>query len=144
MLIWFFIGVALILLELATPLFILIFFGIGAWAAALMSIIYPGTEQEIVTFIIVSLISLIVLRKKMLKIFQGKQSKKNITTLTFPHIGRQAEVIEDISPKYEGQVSVGGSYWRATATTFIPKGDRVTVLACAENDEILLIVEPIL
>ena len=141
MLIWFLIGAGFIVLELFTPVFILIFFGVGAWAAALVARFFPGIEQEIITFIIVTIITLVLLRKKMVEIFQGKQS--NINATNFPHIGRQAEVIKEISPKQEGEVSVGGSFWRATASTIIPEGSMVIVLSCAENDELLLIVEPI-
>ena len=136
--VWFFIGTGFILFELFTPVFILVFFGIGAWAAALMSLIFPGIEGEIITFILVSLLSLIVLRKKMLEVFQGKQSKNNPNP---PHyIGRQAEVVKDISPTHEGEISLGGS-WRATAKTLIATGSTVIVLSSAENDELLLLVE---
>ena len=141
-LIWFLIGAGLIFAELFTPVFIFVFLGIGAWGATLMAIIYPGIEQEIITFICVTLVTLIVLRKKMLTIFQGKQSKNNPTPP--PYVGKQAEVVKDINPKHEGEIAIGGSFWRATAKTPIPKGDMVIVLSCAENDELLLIVEPLL
>lgn len=142
MLIWFLIGAIFILLELFSPLFVFIFFGIGAWAAALMTMIFPGIEQEIITFIVVAIATLLILRKKMLEIFQGKRSK--VSLINFPHIGRQAEVTKDISSKCEGEISVGGSYWRATSNTLISTGSMVTVISCVENDELLLVVEPVL
>lgn len=142
MLIWFLIGAALILLELFTPAFVFIFMGIGAWGASLMTLIYPGIKYEVTTFIVVTLVTLFVLRRKMVEIFQGKESKGN--PMTNPQIGRQAEVVKDISSKQEGEIYVGGSYWRATADTPIAKGSIVIVRSCAENDELVLIVDPIL
>ena len=139
MIIWFTIGAILILLELFTPMFIFLFFGIGAWAAALVAIIFPGLQQEIIAFITVTLLSLFFLRQKMIETFQGKKSKLNPNL--FPHIGKQAEATKDISPTQEGEISVGGSYWRATATTFIAKDSIVIVRSCAPDDELLLIVE---
>ena len=142
-LIWFLIGAGFILLELVSFMFIFAFFCIGAWAAALVAAIFPGLEQEIITFIVVTILSLLILRKKMVEIFQGNESKTNPTS-NFPHSGRQAEVVTDITPHREGEISLGGSFWRATAKTDIPAGSAVTVLSCVENDELLLLVEPIL
>ena len=51
--IWFVIGIACMVAELFTPAFIIAFFGIGAWAAALVAAICPGLEQELAAFLIV-------------------------------------------------------------------------------------------
>ncbi len=142
MLIWFAIGTALLLLELLTPTFMLMFFGFGAWGAALVAYIYPGTPQEIITFIIVAAVSLFLFRSKMKNIFQGLQSssQQNPSIENFPYIGKEARVHKDISPQKEGEVFVGGSYWRATSDIAIPKDTIVLIQKQDPDDNQLLIV----
>ena len=48
---WFVIGAALMVAELFTPAFIIVFFGVGAWAAALVAAVHPGLEGELVAFL---------------------------------------------------------------------------------------------
>ena len=47
---WFVIGAALMVAELFTPAFIIVFFGVGAWAAALVAAVHPGLEGEPVSY----------------------------------------------------------------------------------------------
>ncbi len=139
--VWFALGAALMLAELFTPAFVIVFFGVGAWAAALTAAVWPGLEQELAVFLIVSLLALIFLRRRLVSVFQGRQSvAKNAPD--FPHAGRQAEVTRDIPAGAEGEIALGGSFWRATSTDALPKGAQVRVLAPAPMDELLLIVEP--
>ncbi len=142
MLIWFAIGTALILLELVTPTFILMFFGLGAWGAALTAHLYPGIPQESATFIIITAISLILLRKKMKEVFQGIRETNNQknSTQNFSYIGQQALVNKEISPHKEGEVSIGGSYWRAKSDVVIEKDSMVIIEKQDEDDKLLLIV----
>ncbi len=141
-LIWFFIGVVAVIVELLSYSFVVVFFGIGAWAAALVAAFYPGLELELVVFIVVSLASLFLLRRKLMVTFQGrKRSAKEELIQAFPHAGRYAEVIREIPAHKEGEISMGGSYWRATADILIPVGTEVKVIAPVEDDELLLRVE---
>ena len=41
---WFVIGAALMVAELFTPAFIIVFFGVGAWAAALVAALAAAIE----------------------------------------------------------------------------------------------------
>ncbi len=140
MLTWFFVGTCLILLELLTPTFILLFFGLGAWGAALMAQFYPGLTQEIAAFISVTLLSLLLLRKKMQQTFQGFQgaTQRNAPTENFAYTGTQAKVTKNISPHQEGEVFVGGSYWRATASEAIAQNTVVIVQGQDDSDNTLL------
>ncbi len=144
MLIWFSLGVALILLELITPTFILMFFGFGALGAALTAHVYPGLVQEFIVFILVTSLSLFLFRQKMKHVFQGFRAgqQKNPVTQNFIYIGKQAKVQKSISPQSEGEVFVGGSYWRATANVSIPKDAIVIIEAQDADDKLLLIVKP--
>lgn len=141
-LIWFLIGVAAVIIELLSYSFVIIFFGVGAWAAALAAALFPGLEIELVVFIVVSLSSLFLLRSKLMATFQGrKRTAKEELIQAFPHAGRRAEVIREIPANKEGEIAMGGSYWRATADTTIAVGTEVKVIAPVDDDELLLHVE---
>lgn len=141
MTIWFIIGAVLMLFELFTPAFITLFFGIGAWAAALVALFYPGLEQELIAFIVVTVASLLFLRKRLIETFQGTKKEKGKNPNTFAPLKRQGEVTKEITPNHEGEIAVGGSFWRASAKQTIAVGSTVIVSGVDENDELLLYVE---
>ena len=52
-LIWFIIGLALFLMELAIPGLVLMFFGMGAWLVAVLCLIFNiGLDVQLIIFII--------------------------------------------------------------------------------------------
>src|SRR3989339_1503418 len=71
---WFIIALVLLLLELTVPGVLLVFFGIGALVTSLLS--WMGVLQnqtaELLVLLFVSVISLLLLRKKMQRTFRGK------------------------------------------------------------------------
>jgi membrane protein implicated in regulation of membrane protease activity len=72
-LIWFLVGVAFLVAELAVPGFILIFFTAGCWIAAMVTWLFNiELTSQIIIFIVSSLTLLFTLRKYSLKIFKGK------------------------------------------------------------------------
>ena len=142
-LVWFLFGAFLMLAELFTPAFVIIFFGVGAWGAAVTSAVWPGLQQEIITFVVISMLCLLVLRKRMVNTFQGRKSTAKQNMPDFPHAGRIAEVTRMIPAAGEGEISLGGSFWRATSPHAIALGRQVKVMAPTLNDELLLMVEPI-
>ncbi len=143
MLLWFALGTALIILELFTPTFIIMFFGLGAWGAALTAYFYPGITQELIAFVIVTLVSLFLLRAKMKNVFQGFQAgeSKNPVTQNFEYLGKTVRVTKTISPHQEGEVFVGGSYWRATSSATLPKDALAIIESQDKNDKLLLVVQ---
>ncbi len=145
MLTWFIVGTCLILLEFITPTFVLIFFGIGAWGAALTAQFFPGATQEVLTFIIVTCLSLFLLRKKVKKIFTGFQGgrQKSPMAQNFMYLGKEARVEKDISAHQVGEVFVGGSFWKAKSEVPIPKGATVIIDRQDADDNQLLIVKPL-
>ena len=140
---WFILGAALLLAEMFTASFVICFFGLGAWGAALTAAVAPGLTHELLAFVIISPVSLFLLRRKMVATFQGRSSSAQHNRPDFPHAGRQAEVLRAISPTSEGEIALGGSFWRATADTEIPAGKIVRVIAPAEDDALLIKVEPL-
>ena len=140
--VWFMIGAVFAGIELFTPAFIFVFFGVGAWAAALRAAIWPGLEQELVAFLVVSLLSLLTLRNRLVIIFQGKKISASQNAPEFIHAGRQAHITQSIVAGAEGEISMGGSFWRATSAFSLEKGQLARVVCHAPDNELLIVVEP--
>ena len=63
-LIWFLVGLGMFLLELVSPGFFILFFGIGAWIVALLCYFAPlSLNAQLFSFIVASVVSLLLLRK---------------------------------------------------------------------------------
>ena len=68
--IWFLIGLGLLLLELILPGLVILFFGIGAWITALVCAIADiNLNWQIFIFLVASLLGLVLLRKYLKKRF---------------------------------------------------------------------------
>lgn len=141
--IWFVLGAALMAAELFTPAFIIVFFGVGAWAAALVAAVWPGLEQELAAFLVVSVLALFLLRRRLVRTFQGRRTEASQSMPAFAYIGRQAEATRPIPAGGEGEIALGGSYWRATSDAAVTEGATVRVLGPVPDDELLIRVEPL-
>lgn len=139
--IWFVLGAVLMVAELFTPAFIIVFFGVGAWAAALTAALWPGLEQELAAFLVVSVLSLFLLRRRLVATFQGRRTEARPNGPEFAYTGRQAEVTQAIPAGGEGEISLGGSFWRATSAAAVEQGATVRVLGPLPDDELVIRVQ---
>ena len=127
-LIWFLLGVAFFVIELALPGFVLFFLGIGAWcAAAVLAVLHVPLTAQLLIFIACSLLSLILLRSRLKSIFSGKSSEEadSVTMNSAPATG---VVTDAIIPPADGRVKYGGSFWRAAADEPIAEGAVVLIV----------------
>ncbi len=137
--IWFAIGLVLIIAELGIPGLIIIFFGIGAWVTALVCLVAPlGLNAQLLVFLIASVLSLIVLRRSLNKLFHRKESLE-AETLSDEFIGKIGEAQTDLHPERPGKVAFKGTVWEALTTAPVKKGERVRITG---KDSITLKVEP--
>ncbi len=143
-LVWFVAGVLFLFLEVVTPGFFLIFFGLGAWAVAAVTFFAPlPAGLQWVLFMAVSIASLLMLRKRLKLLFEGRLAKDdNIEDPIFSgqYIGREVVVLKEVAPGRPGLVELHGSNWQARTEgsgTF-QEGARVTVRGL---DGLTLIVE---
>jgi membrane protein implicated in regulation of membrane protease activity len=138
-LIWFLIGLVLFLLELVVPGFIIFFFGVGAWVTALVClVVHPGTNLQIIIFALVSVLSLIALRKLIQnKLFYGKGEHSEAVEDEFT--GKEGLATVDFGPGRKGKVEFKGTTWNAESDSEIKEGQTVIIL---EKDSFKLIVEP--
>jgi membrane protein implicated in regulation of membrane protease activity len=141
---WFVLGLVLMLAELVTPGFVIVFFGIGAWITALcMWIGIAGSfDAQLLIFLGASVLSLILFRKQGKKYFQGRVSGKLGDNQSMDDVrGERAVVIEDIQPNTSrGKVEFHGTSWDAESEVIIKKGATVEIV---ERINLLLRVKPV-
>jgi len=141
-LIWFLFGLVLMLGEIVTPGFVLIFFGVGAWLIALLlwlGISISFTTQLFV-FLVASIVSLILFRKYGSKYSHGKVVRPDSGSSIDDVKGERAVVLYDIQPRTGGKVEFHGTLWNAESDVAISKGASVEVL---ERNNLTLKVKPI-
>jgi len=124
--IWFLVGLGLLLLELVLPGLVILFFGAGAWITALVCAITDiNLNWQILIFLVASLLGLVLLRKYLKKRFFGR-SKKEIEDQLEEFIGHNAKAIDDFRDG-EGKVEFKGTRWTAHSKDPIAKGDWVII-----------------
>ncbi|MDY0361683.1 MAG: NfeD family protein [Desulforegulaceae bacterium] len=137
--IWFFAGLLMLAAELATPGFIIIFFGFGAWGVALICLFFDiSFDAQLSIFLALSIILLFLLRKKLSAIFSGSRQEASDGEID-DIIGGKAVVSSDIIPVSGGKVNFRGAYWDADSDFEIKKGEVVIITG---RKSIRLIVKP--
>ncbi len=130
-LLWFLLGLAFVLGELMLPGVVLLFFGIGAWLAAalLWAGVIDSLAASLAVFTAASLLSLLLLRKYVVRTFKGRKSGEGLENEEREFIGRLATVCEEIDPKREGgKIEFRGVQWHAAASEVIEKGASVRIV----------------
>jgi len=141
--IWFVVGLVLMLSEFVMPGLIIAFFGIGAWVVAILCIIIPGItlNLQMFIFIIASVVLLLALRKQLTKVFKGLEKQKNINAEDVDDfIGHRTTVIKSIAKNKRGKVEFHGTAWDAEADEDIGEGQTVEIIS---KDSIVLKVKSI-
>ncbi len=121
-LIWFIAGGVFVVGEIFMPGFVIIWFGIGAFAAGLSALLGASQPLQVIVFIVVSVGSLVPA-----KLFLKKKEKESIPVGAERFIGMAGIVTKPISPASFGEVKIGGELWIASAEYEIAQGEWVIV-----------------
>lgn len=126
---WLAVGLAMAVLEIFTPGFAALCFGIGALASSVIAAVGLDIKWQVAAFAVFSFLALVFARPFFKKLFSnGKpEVKSGVDAL----IGRKARVEVDIIPGYPGgRVTVDGESWRAVSADDTPlrKGEAVVIL----------------
>jgi len=132
-LIWFLVGLALLIIEFILPGLIIGFFGAGAWTVAIVCLfsayVAGSINTQLIIFIIASVLSLLLLRKWLKGTFIGHtRSKQDLTEDLKEFVGERAVVREKITPKVGGKVELHGTNWLAEADEEIAEGTVVEII----------------
>jgi membrane protein implicated in regulation of membrane protease activity len=129
-LIWFLVGVILLVMEFVMPGLIIAFFGVGACVVAIVCLFKDiSLNAQLIIFICSSVLSLLCLRRWLKGIFIGHtKSKQDMTEDLKEFVGERAVVKEKITPKLPGKIEFHGTNWQARADEEIPAGAVVEVI----------------
>ena len=142
-LLWFIVGLILALAEFVMPGFIVVFFGFGAWltAAAVWLGLIESFNAQLIVFLVSSIASLLLLRKRGEKYFKGLISKRLEGETSMDDIrGQKAIASTDVLPGNPGEVEFNGTAWKAESGVKIVKGSQVEIV---ERRGLVLVVKPV-
>lgn len=141
---WLIVGLALFVVELLTPGFVVACFGVGALLASLIALFGGGLFWQVFAFSVGSIVALLLLRPLLnhgKKDASGAKIAPDKATGMDALKGRTVLVVKQIDgTEGIGRIAVDGDEWPARANAaqehYAP-GERVTVLG---NSSIVLIV----
>ena len=128
---WTILGVVLVIAEVFTPGFVLLWFGVGALAAALAAFLGAGLAAQFVLFIVVSAALTALSRTIFVNYFTRQDEPDGLRTGAAALPGQVGTVVTSSQGALnEGAVKVFGSIWTAYPAEGEPPleaGDRVVV-----------------
>jgi membrane protein implicated in regulation of membrane protease activity len=123
--IWLIIGVLLIIAEMATLTFYLLWLGVGALFAALAAWLFPdATGVQVLIGIVVAMGLTIYTRPLTRRVRQSK----GFTDVIYQLVGQEGIVIEPIPIEGLGVVRVGNETWSAAADEPLVIGTPIIVV----------------
>ena len=127
-LVWFLAGIAVMLAELAIPGFVIIFFGLGCWGAALVAIFYPNAYSfQVAAFAIVSVASLMALRRVAMRVFVGRSEGQETGDSGNIPIGARVTLDHGFEAGQVGRVRFRGTMWDAVSEDRLPAGSDAII-----------------
>jgi len=132
--IWVLIGILMIWIEFSTPGFVVFFFGIGAFVVAILIFcgIHLSINIQIITFLVTSILALIILRKWFRSVFKGIWGSKDKMPLNIDsYVGETAVVAEHIQQFKPGKIEFHGTLWKAVSLSdeTIHKGAPIEIVS---------------
>lgn len=122
--IWVIIGIVLIIAEMTTFTFYLLWLGIGALVAAGVAMVFPDNWLLQILALSLVAIGLTYFTKPLTRLMHGK---KGFIDAIEDLVGRSGEVVEAIEFGSMGIVRIGTETWSATADVPIAVGEKVIV-----------------
>ncbi len=139
---WLIAGILLMVAEIITPGFVVVFLGLAAVLVGLAAGlgIIGGWMTAIGVWVATSVGLVVALRGTAKKLLPG-ESERTSTDEDIDALGTVVEVIEDVGPFESGRIRFRGSTWAAQSIQDrIPAGRRARILT---RDNLIWIVEPV-
>lgn len=133
-LLWFISFVILLFIEIITVNLVTIWFALGALASMIVSFFTDSYVIQVITFILVSIITLVFTKPFMKKFKSFKVTPTNSDMV----IGKTGVVTKKIECNKYGEVKVFGNVWTATSDEEIDVNTKIKVLSI---EGVKLIVE---
>lgn len=126
--IWILVGILLVIGEMLSASFFMLFLGLGAFAAALTASLGGSPFLQGLTAASVAIIGVLALRKPIQKILL---KKINLAT----DLGKEIVIDQGMAPHHQTRITYQGSSWLATNLESEPlkAGDRVVIVGIDGN-----------
>lgn len=109
-LVWFALGLILLLLEFTSPGLILGFFAVGAWLVALIGLVVEiPLNLQLGIFVVFSVLCLLFFRTRFKTLFNPAAPVADDDILQ-EFVGKRALVTREIQPNIAGKVDFRGTY----------------------------------
>lgn len=122
---WIVLAIIFLIGELLTGGFYLLSIGIGAVVAAILSYLQFSITTQIISFILITLIFVLISRPLYRKLNRNNVDKKSNTERL---IGLKAKVTDDMDSHKIGTINVNGEIWNAISNEKIRKGEEVEII----------------
>ncbi|MDA3925813.1 MAG: NfeD family protein [Kiritimatiellae bacterium] len=137
---WLILGLVLLFVEVATPGFVSMFFGMAALTVALITWVIPlGQIFPWLLFAILSVAYIILFRKLLKHAFMGDKSTPDRLEDSF--VGKYATVTKAMTAGKPGKVEFSGCDWEAECDTEVAVNDRVKIIG--KNNLTLIVAKDI-
>jgi membrane protein implicated in regulation of membrane protease activity len=123
--IWLIIGILLVVAEMTTLTFYLLWLGIGALSTALTAWLFPDLIWLQLLVGIAVAIGLTVFTRPLTR---KARSSKGFTDIIYTLVGQQGIVLEAITLEGLGIVKVGNETWSAASNEFLDIGTHIIVV----------------
>jgi membrane protein implicated in regulation of membrane protease activity len=126
MYLWICVGVVLLIIEILTSTFFILFFALAALSIALLLyfILIP-LHIQVLIFACISVLYVAFLRKAL----KYKKKQPPLFVMDEEFLGKRALVHKSISLNLPGKVLIGDTLWKATSHQEIPKGQKVKIIS---------------
>lgn len=130
------IGILFLILEIFTPALFFLNLAIAAVLTALAALFINNFSVIIVTFVVLSVAALIILRPILMNLKTNKHQKTGIEE---KYIGKTVKVITPVT-KYSGAITIYGERWEARidGDGEIPVNSEVKII---KNESLIMYVE---
>lgn len=133
---WWIAGLLLLTLEMIMPGMFLVWFGVGALATGLLSLMFWGDgfwpwQVQFLAFAIFSVIA-IVIGRKLVSTDAARSDEPLLNQRTAGLVGRTA-TLEDPIREGRGRIQLDGTSWPVMGPD-LPAGARVKVVSANKND----------
>lgn len=131
------IGVICVILEMIVPSMFFLNLAIAGFITAVISLFINNADMLVIDFIILSLVSIFVLRPLLLRLI--KTTKEQETGIKGDYIGKIVKVISPITNS-SGAITIYDERWEARIDSDdeIPAGSEVRII---KNDSLVMYVE---
>lgn len=124
--IWLILAGILLVVEMLTLTFYLLWFGIGATVAAVIDLVWPGSWIVQILAGCIVVIVLTVFTKPLTRRFRSSRGFRDAVD---EMVGKHGVVLEDIAVNSPGIVKVGNDTWSAVSDEPLKQGDTVIVVS---------------